>query len=190
MIPYLTTYTTFASLPTGHLRSHKVVALPGPRSGHRRPQLTSIPTKYPEPTPAPTKLPQQTSASGQISSTGIRPGPIISSRRRRSRSGAVIGPTRSDPRPNISNRRQGSNDLGQVANTSLARRRDYSRLCPADTAVPRIVSNRHRDSMNYRQPTPGISNPAPRPPRSRLKHSLSVVLRRARRRLFSIFMVD
>ena len=125
LISYLYTYTTFSSRPTGHLRSHKVVALPGPCSGHQRPQLTSIPSKYPEPTPAPTKLPQHMSVLGKISSTGVDPGSIIPSRRSSSRSSAVIGPTLSDPQPNISNRSRGSNDLHQVAITSLSRRREY-----------------------------------------------------------------
>ena len=135
-IPYLSTYTTFLRCPTIHLHSHKVIALPGPRSGHQRTQLTSIPTKYPEPPSAPTKSPQQMSASGQISPTGVDPGSIVSSRCCSSRSGAVIGPNQPEPRPNISNRRRGSNDLHQVVSTSLARRRDYARLSPTDTTVP------------------------------------------------------
>ena len=144
LIPYLSTYTTFSSRPTGHLRIHKVVALPGPRSSHQHPQLTSIPSKYPEPTPAPTKLPQHMSVLGKISSTGVDPGLIVPSRRLIFCSSAVIGPTLSDPQPNIFNRRRGSKDLHQVASTSLAKHQDYSRLSPTDTAVP----------QNYLQPTP------------------------------------
>ena len=101
---------------------------------------------------------------GQISPTGVCPGSILPSLRRSSRSGAVIGPTQSEPRPNISNRRQGSNNIHKIANTSLARRQDYAQRCPTNTAAPQIVSNLHRGSMNYRQPTPGLLNLAPQPP--------------------------
>ena len=164
IIPIYLYYVYYAVLLLP-LCSHKVKALPGPWSGHRHPQLTLIPTKYPEPTQAPTKLPQQMSASIQISSTGIGPGSVISSCRRSSRSGAVIGPNPSDPRSNISNRRQGTNNLHQVAIISLSRRQDYDQLSPTDTSVAWIVSNRRLNSMKYCQPTPGLSNPAPCPPK-------------------------
>ena len=117
------------------LHSHKVTAILGPRSGHQRPQLTSIPTKYPELTQATTKLPQQTVDLSQISSICIGPGSIISFRRSSSRYGAVIGPNRSDPQPNISNRRQGSNDLHQVASTFLARHQETMPYFPQYTPL-------------------------------------------------------
>ena len=158
-ILYLSTYTTFSSHPTGHLRSHKVVALPGPWSEHRRPQLTLILIKYPEQTPAPTKLPQQMSALGQISSTGVGTRSIISFCRCSSCSRAMIGSTQSEPRPNISNRRLGSNNLHQVESTSLARLQDYGQLSPTYTAVPQIVTNQRHNLMNYRQPTLEFLNP-------------------------------
>ena len=101
----------------------------------------------------------------------------------------MIGPTQSEPRPNISNRHGSFPDHRQVDNTSPSRHRNYSRLYPTETAVPRTFTNRHSNLMNNCQPMPGISNPEPRPPWSHLKYSLSVVLRRACRRIFSILMV-
>ena len=90
-IPYISTYNTSLCRPTGHIRGHKVVALPGPWLGHQCPQVMLILTKYPEPTHSPTKLPQQTSASVKISPTGVDTGSIVSSPHRSYRSGAVIG---------------------------------------------------------------------------------------------------
>ena len=151
---------------TGHLRSHKVVVLPGPLSGHCRPQLTLLLTKYPEPTPALTKLPQQTLTLDQISSTGHSLGSILSSCRCIPRSGAMICPTWLGPWPNISNICQSSHNIHQVANNFLTRPRDYAWIFPTGTIVSQIVSDWHRNSMNYLQPSPGLSNLAPRPPKS------------------------
>ena len=184
-IPYLSTYTMLSHCPTVHQNSHKVVALPIPQLGHRRSQLTSIPTKYPEQTTAPTKLPQKTSASDQISLTCVDPGSIVSSCCHSSRSSVGIGTNRSEPRPNISNTRRGSNNLHQFASTSLARRRDYAWHSLTDTMVQRIVSNRRCNSMDYCQTTPGISKLVTWPPGSRPIYWLLVVLRRARPRLSS-----
>ena len=89
------------------------------------------------------------------------PRSIISSCRRSSCTGAVLGTSQSEPQPNISNRLQGSNNINQVASTSLARCKYYDQLSPIDIAVPRIVSNLRRDLMNYFQPMPGLSNPEP-----------------------------
>ena len=74
--------------------------------------------------------------SGKIYLTGIDPGSIVSSCRRRSRSGAMIGPNRSEPRPNIFNRRRVSDNLHQVAITLLARRQGYTQIYPTDVAGP------------------------------------------------------
>ena len=122
------------------IRSHKVITLPGPQSGHRHPHLTSIPTKYPESTQDSTKLPQHTSDLSQIYSTGVGPGSIISSRRHSSHSGAVIGINWSEPQTNISNRRQVPNNLHQVSSTSLARLQYYAQLSPTETAVAQFSS--------------------------------------------------
>ena len=73
-ITYLYTFTISLRRPTVHLHSHKVVALPGPLSGHQRPQMASISTKDPEPTQAPTKILQKRSVPVQISPTVIDPG--------------------------------------------------------------------------------------------------------------------
>ena len=190
-IPYLFTYTTSLRRPTGHLCSHKVVSLPGLQSGHRRPKLMSIPTKYPEATHDLTKLIQQMSVSGQIFPTCIDPKSFVFSRLRSSCSGAVICPNQSYPQQNIFNRRQGSDDICQVASTLLVRRRGYARLYPIYVVVPIIVCNRRRDLMNYCQPMPGLSKPAPWPLRIRLKYLLPVVLRHTRWRLSpSLWSID
>ena len=183
MIPYLSTYTTSLRRHTGHLRSHKVVALPGPWWGNQSHQLTLISTKYTEPTQALTKILQQMSALVQISPTGVDPGSIVPSCRRSSRSGSVISTNRSEPQPNISNRCWGSDNLRQAASTSLNRRQGYAQLFPTYASVPQILSNCRHNSMNYCQPTPGLSNLEPWPPQRRLKYLLAVVLRHVCRRL-------
>ena len=120
-IPYIFNYNTALRHPTDHLHGHKVVAVPGPPSRDQRPQVMLILTKYPEPTQAPTKLPQQTSELVQMSPTGVDTSSIVSSPRRSSRSGAVIGPNRSESQPNIFNRRWSFDNLCQVASTLIAR---------------------------------------------------------------------
>ena len=155
---------------------------------------TSSTDVYPDQTSwtdtGPIKLPQQMSDSDKVSPKGPGPGSIISSQCSSFRIGAVIVPTRSEPRPNISNRRPGSSNIYQVVNPLFARRPDYSRLYPTNTVVPQIVFNWHRDLINYCQPTPELSNLAPQPPQSLLKYWMSVLLLCTRRRIFSIFMFD
>ena len=173
------------SCPNDPLLSHNMKTLPGPQLGHQRPQLTLIPTKYPGPTQALTKIPQHTSASSKIYPIGVGPRSIHSSRRRSSRSVAVIGPNQSDPQPNISNSCRCFNNLHQVAITLLARRRYYAQLSPIYTDVAWIVSNYCRNTMKYFQPIPGILNSAQWPPWNRLKYWLPVVLQRAYQRISS-----
>ena len=135
--------------------------------------------KYPEPTQALTKLFQQALVSDEISPTYVNLISIVSSCRRRSRSGAVIGPNLSKPQPNIFNRRRGSQYLCQVTSTLLVWRQWYSLLYPTEVAVPQIVSNCRHDLMNYFQLKTELSNPAPWTLRTRQKYWLLVVLQHA-----------
>ena len=139
--------------------------------------------KHPEPTWALTKLLQQMLVSGQISPTDVDLRSIVSLCRQSSLSIAVVGPNKSNPEPNIFNRRRGSHNIRQVTSALLLRIRGYSRLSPTDVAVPRFFSNRWRDSMNYFQSRPGLSKPALWSLWSRLKYWLPVFLRHTRWRL-------
>ena len=184
---YIYLYYVHYAFLLAPIHSHKVITFPGPFLGHWRPQLTLIPTKYPEPTQATTKLPHQALTLIQMSSTGFSPRSIISSRCCSSRSGVVIVPNRSRLRPNISNRCWGSNNLHQVAITLLTRLWDYSQLSPTDTSVAQIVSNCRCDLMKYRLTMPGLLKPAPWLPQSRLKYWLALVLWRSRQRFPHIY---
>ena len=77
----------------------------------------------------------------------------------------MIDSNQSDPRPNIFNKRQVSDNICQVLSTSLTRRWGYAQFSPMNAAVPQILSNCRCNLMNYFLLTPGLWNLVPWPPK-------------------------
>ena len=126
-----------------------------------------------------------------MSPTGVDTGSIVSSRRRSSRFGAVIGPNLSEPRPNIFNRSQGSDNLFQVASTLVARRWGYAQLYQQTSRSHKLSPTAAATQWIIVNSTPGLSNLAPWTLQSRLKYWLLMVIWHARRRLSpSLWSVD
>ena len=151
---------TYLHCPTISLLIYKACPLPGPRSGHRRPQQTSIPTQ----------ISQTNMETDQVYPIDVGPGPIIpfcclrSPLQRRNQYQPTWSPTKYLQRMlGIPQSQLGQNHL----------HRHTPRLLPT-------LPNRRRGPTNfpqpllwiskYCQPTPGHSNPASWPLRIRLKY--------------------
>ena len=117
--------------------------------------------------------------SDQISATDIGPGPIILSRRRIS-----LPWRRNQPHQmwHLTKYPQQLSGLPQSPSGIDHLHRQTSRLLPnfpTDAAAARTISNQRHISLTYDQPMPGISNPALRLLRGRLRYWLTAFLRHA-----------